>query len=302
MKTLANFRIYYNQTIYPELKRLELKRKQLLLLLFISLFLLLGIIVLEFYFDIFLITLILMLPIGVYSTFLLYQIRKFTLTFKPRIVNLILDFIGEGKFEYDSKKSIPKSTLIASQLFATSAPYYEGEDFIKGQIGEIAFEMCELNVREFSRVRNRLNYVFKGIFLNAHFEDKFKGTLVLLPREFKQYLTRTIKEFTFKNAQPVSMNNPEFEEAFMTYATPDTHIRGLFSPEMQRIILEERFKSQKHIYVSLINGQMYLAVTEHKDILEPFIFRSNLSFELVREFFEDIMLLFSIVEDFDQNH
>ncbi|MCB0619636.1 MAG: DUF3137 domain-containing protein, partial [Saprospiraceae bacterium] len=50
------------------------------------------------------------------------------------------------------------------------------------------------------------------------------------------------------------------------------------------------------------NHQAYIAITEQKDILEPFVFRSNVSFELVREFFEDIQLLMRIVEDIDANN
>ena len=63
-----------------------------------------------------------------------------------------------------------------------------------------------------------------------------------------------------------------------------------------------RNKTQKEIYVSFINNDIYVGVTEPKDILEPSIFMSNVSFELVREFYEDIELLVSIVQDFDENN
>ena len=46
---------------------------------------------------------------------------------------------------------------------------------------------------------------------------------------------------------------------------------------------------------------MFLAVTEPKDLLEPNVFQSNVSFELVREFFEDLQLLLSVLEDMDVN-
>ena len=45
-----------------------------------------------------------------------------------------------------------------------------------------------------------------------------------------------------------------------------------------------------------------LKSAEEKDILEPYILRSNLSFELVREFFEAVNLLLQIVEEFDKTH
>ncbi|MCA9406835.1 MAG: DUF3137 domain-containing protein, partial [Candidatus Omnitrophica bacterium] len=58
----------------------------------------------------------------------------------------------------------------------------------------------------------------------------------------------------------------------------------------------------KDMFMSFINREIYAAVSEDKDILEPHFFRSNLSFDLVRSFFEDINLLLRIAEDFDQTH
>jgi hypothetical protein len=56
------------------------------------------------------------------------------------------------------------------------------------------------------------------------------------------------------------------------------------------------------MYFSFQGNQIYMAVTEQKDILEPKLFQSNVSFELIREFFEDIHLLLEIVEDFEATH
>ncbi len=307
MQSLDQFRIYYNHTIHPELLRLERKRRQLLLLLLFSFFLLIGIVILEIYLNILIVTLFLMLPIGLYITFLLYRIQKFRIDFKPKIVNLILDFIDDGlnhgRFDYDPKKFIPKKDFLSSRILATDAPYYEGEDYIKGKIGEVDFELCELNVREYSKVRNRLNYVFRGVFLHASFKQHMRGALIILPREFKQYLSRSIKAFTSKGGRSVDeMIMPDFREIFMVYATKEVDTTKLLSKDMQQAILEYKIKTDKEIYLSFVRNQFYIGVTEPKDILEPFIFTSNVSFDLVREFFEDIQLLISIVEDFDAHH
>ncbi len=302
MNRLNEFRIYYNHTIHPELLRLERKRKNLLWFLFISIFVLIGIILLEFYIDIFFVTLLMMLPLALYIAFLFYQIRKFIIDFKPRVINLILNFISEDNFKYDPKMTLSVQDFKASNIFSSDAPSFKGEDYIKGQIGEIEFELSEIEVKEFSKVRNRLNYVFKGVFLKADFTDKFRGSLYILPEEFQQYLTRSIKQFTRQGAEPITMGSPVFEEAFMVYATDNVPTHRLLSLEVQQILVDYRKRMNKEIYISFLEGQMYIAVTEPKDILEPYIFYSNVSFELVREFYEDIELLFSIIEEFDQHH
>ena len=308
MNRLEEFRIYYNQTIHPELVRLESLRLRLVRLLIFSFILLTGIIFLEFYVNIFLITVALLIPLSLYLVYLFYQIRKFQSTFKPNIMELILNFISEEinyeDLSYDNKNFISKDRFQKSGIFVTSAQVYHGEDYISGKVRETNFELCELNVRENSPVDTGLNYVFKGIFLYAVFPEKTEGSLMLWPRQARQFLTRSIRQYTWKTGENVDQEimNPKFRKLFMAYATPDTHVAGIISEPMQDAIVEYIELTGKEIYLSFKDQEIYAAITEPKDILEPSIFRSNLSFELVREFFEDIHLAISIVRDFDQMH
>jgi hypothetical protein len=305
MRTLEDFRIYYNHTIHPELMRLEQRRKRLLILLFISSLLLVGIILFELYLNILVITLVLMIPIGLYISYLLYRIRRFVITFKPLVVNLILDFIDDGinygTLEYYPEKTIEKKVFDDSHIFETPGDVYQGEDFITGKIGDLQFEMCELNVREMSKVRSRLNYVFRGIFMHTTFNQSINGTVLILPRNFRQYLSRTIRNISGQGGRNIDnlMKHKEFRNQFLTYSTRNAMVRNILSEYMQKTIVEYQEKTEKEIYLSLIKRKLFVAITEPKNILEPFVFRSNVSFELVREFFEDIQLMLHIIEDFE---
>jgi hypothetical protein len=308
MRRLEEFRIFYNHTIHPELMRLDRKRKRLLGLLFFSVVFLLALLLFEMVAGIWLVTLLLSLPIGIYISMLIYQIRKFIRTFKPQVVNLILDFIDDsvnyGALTYDAKGGLSKGQFRESMLFASPADVYQAEDHIQGSIGNIAFELCELNVREFSRVRSRLNYVFKGIFMHARIEESLQGTIVILPRGYRQYLSRAIREVVGMGAKSIDniMRSQAFREHFMSYATRDARLRRLLSEDMQNILVQYREETDKEIYISFIDTNVFIAVTGDKNILEPYLFRSNVSFELVREFYEDIIMLFEIIEDFDAMH
>ncbi len=309
MQRLHEFRLFYNHTIHPELVRMERKRKRLLLLLFGSLIFLIGVTILDIYVDILVVTLFFLIFIVFYISFILYRIRQFVITFKPNIVNLILDFIDDeinyGKMTYEPKKMIPKSIFRSSLIFATPAPFYKGEDFIKGSYREMTFELCELNVREYSKVRNRSNYIFKGVFFKGNFNSKAhskKSKVIVLPREFSQYQSRTIKELNRIGCRIAEdIVSRHFREIFMIMASKNANVNHILSNEMQKAILNYREKTEKEIYLSFIGSDMFLAVTEPKDLLEPNIFQSNVSFELVREFFEDLQLLLSVLEDMDVN-
>jgi hypothetical protein len=270
VRRIDKFRTFYNQTIHPELLRMERRRKRLLFFFVVAIMLMPAVIFIHFFLNILVVSLILFIPIGLYMTYLGYRIQRFKSTFKPHVVNLILDFIDDGlnfgTLKYDSNRFIAKERFVASRIFATEAPFYKGEDYISGKIGELDFEMCELNVKEFSKVRNRLNYVFRGVFLYTTFNLPLRGKVLVLPREF------------------------------------NANVASLLSKDMQNAIVNYRFETGKEIYISFIEKEIYIAITEPKDILEPFIFRSNVSFELVREFFEDIHMMMNIVEYFDANN
>jgi hypothetical protein len=308
MKRLDEFRIYYNHTIHPELMRLERSRIKLLQFLFFSLILLIAIVIAELYLNILFITLLLMIPIGVYITYLFYRIRKFVQTFKPNIITLILDFVDDslnyGTLKYDPKRSISKDTFFTSKLFITKPAVFEGEDHISGKIGELDFELCELNIKEQSPVSSRLINVFQGVFMHARFHYSLEGTILVWPRSQRQHLIKTIKEFTWAGGENVDheIMTDEFRELFMTYATLETHVAGVLPETMQEAVVNYYHQTGKEIFLSIIDQDIFIGIKEPKDILEPFIFKSNLNFDLVKEFFEDIQVTLSIVEDFDQCH
>lgn len=305
---VAQFRIFYNHTIYPELRRLERLRRRLLGLLAVAALLLIGILIFEIFLNIWIVTLVLTIPTTLFVVYLAYRMQRFVLTFKPQVMQLILEFMETlpniNKLSYDPKGGIDIDEFHESQLFISSTDIYETEDYMEGMVGEMEFKLCELNVRETSKVRNRTNYIFKGVFLHSTFTEETEGRILVWPRESKQYLSKTIRNFTFQGGYNVDHEilNEEFRSIFMTYALPDTHVISILSRPMQDAIVEYRRETGKEIFMSFMDEEIYVGISEPKDILEPFIFKANTSFELVREFFEDIHLLLKVVEDFDQTH
>lgn len=336
MRRVDEFRLFYNHTIHPELIRMERVRKRLLFLLTISALAIAVVIIMLLYFQATMLSFFLVLPFGFYLSYLLYRIQQFRLKFKPNVMNLILDFVDNsvnyGTLKYESKRKVDKKRFLASQIFKTPAPQYTGEDYISGKVGELDFELSELNVREYSKVRSRLNYVFRGIFLYAKLNQKtvgefleteMLGEVLILPKKFKPYLSKTIRSFNLKGGHQVDVETlhtinlydehpiigkenvnkemlaVEMNKHFLIYATEGTDIAKKLSSAMQHTILNFRERTDNELYVSFIKNEIYIAVTEPDDILEPYVFRSNVSFELIYEFYEEIDLLMSMLEDFD---
>ncbi len=288
---------------------MERRRKRLVALLIFASVLLAGMIAFELYLNILALTLLLTIPHVIFIGFLVYQIRQFKNTFKPNVVELLLDFIDNGPnfdanfpLEYEAESGFSKAAFLQSGIFITPAQYYTAEDTIRGRIGEITFELCELNVKEISPVRNDLDEVFRGIYLQARFTADIRGEMIVWPRSRRKYLTRTIKNFTADKGRSVDyeINNFEFRNIFMTYATPNTHVEGILPETMQEAIVKYQRETGKDIYFAFHDRDFFVAISEPKDLLEPYILRSNLSYDLVLEFMRDINLVLHIVHEFDQ--
>lgn len=306
VKRLEEFRLYYNHTIHPELVRQERARLRLLRLIAFSFFLLIALLVFELIIGIWVVALFLSIPIVIYIGYLVVRVRAFVHTFKPNVMRLILDFVGQmpnySKLDYDPQRSITKKQFLSSGLFATKAEFYLGEDHITGQVSLMPFEMSELLVRQVAPVGNRLDTVFEGVFLTATFSEETEGAIRVWPRHQRQYHTRAIKEFTWTGAHNVDEEilNEDFRRQFVVYATEDTHVVGILSEPMQAAILDYTKKTGKDIYIAFDNRKVYAGITEPRDLLEPSIFFTNLRFDLIREFYEDIFLILRVVMWFDQ--
>ena len=196
------FRIFYNQTIHPELVRLDKRRRRMLRRIFLSLLLMAGMAFLIYLIDIFVVALIATIPFSIYIYYQFRKIQKFRTDFKPKVVELILDFIDNdllfGDLKYNAKGKITQDKFFRSSIFGKKPAVYEGEDYIEGRIGDVEFEMCELLVEEFSKVRKRLNLVFRGIFVRAKFHYPLKGTLLVLPKSTLGQRSEALKTFCSK--------------------------------------------------------------------------------------------------------
>ncbi len=288
---------------------MEQQRRRLMRLLVVSGLMLLGVVALQVYLSIFAVTLSLFIPVGLWITYLVFRVQVFFKEFKPRIVSLLLDFIdNDVNFSFDGyepKGFIPPEKFLESRIF-TSCDDFFGEDLIRGQVRETPFEACELRVREFSDVRNRLDLVFSGIFLIADYQRwDMHGSVLGLPDAYRKYLSRSERAFHLEGGRRVREGIlPDFEVFFDTYATPEVRIKDVISEEFQKAILRFRqhfqdVSREKEIYFSIIGDKIYIALRQDRDLLEPSLFANNTSYEVVNEFYEDLKLLLELVMEVD---
>ncbi len=308
MEYLDEFRIFYNHTIHPELVRMEAKRQRLFRTFGLACVATVAVVLVGFLSGIPIVGWLAMLLVIMLWISFGNQVYNYHSAFKPNIARLIIDFIDNrinfNDLTYEEKMSIPKGVFLESGLFPNQIDEYQGEDYIRGKIGELPFEMCELSVKRISPVRDRVEDVFRGVFLHATFSQSTGDGIMVVPRKQKQHIVAAIQAFASKGGKSVdhTIDNAAFGKVFTIIARENASYVGVLSLEMETAIYQYHLDTGKDIYMSFIGHRIFVAVTQDRDLLEPPLFYNNVSYDLVREFYDDLVMLMTIILDFDTNN
>jgi len=302
LKRKGAFRRYYNDHMHSKLLVFDRKRKRMLAIMLVGIVLLIVLSVYIISFEVFALSVFLLIPWGLLFQFYLYWVRSFKAKFKPLVVKSILTFI-DSNLKYYHSDYISKDTFLRSKIFPMNPDIYKGEDYIMGKIGEIFFEMCELELYHTSEVKAKLEKWFEGVFFHANFNSKFKGRIVIIPRDEWQKFIPVMKDFTkYGGYELEDTKNTTFDEEFLVYIDRDVNYKEILTPELIAAVNSYQERSGKKVYASFYNSHFYMAIKEPYELLEPSIFQSNLDFELIAGYYRELSLFTKIVNDFDVTH
>jgi hypothetical protein len=217
-------------------------------------------------------------------------------SFKKEIVSRIVTFIDDDLIYYPEKQitwhEFQSSLLV--QYWWRSVDRWSGEDYVQGILGKTAVKFSEVHAEERKRRDNSRRYitVFKGLFFIFDFNKAFEGFTVVLPERIWPY--RIYGDL-------VKLEDPEFEEEFVVYSDNQITARYILSPSLMRRLLKFRRELGKKVYLSFVNGRLYMGISIDKNLFEPKIFRTILNFQLIHEYLEYMQLGKDIVEELNLN-
>jgi hypothetical protein len=299
---IKKFRRFYNDHLYRRLVKFEKKRQQLLFMMGVGIVLLLLFSIFILQQGVFALSIFLLVPWFLLVRFYLYRSEIFRAGYKPIVMKGLLEFM-EGNLTYYHQEYISKDTFQRSRIFPYKADSYRGEDYIMGKIGEIFFELCELEIRHSSKVRKRLDRWFSGIFFHANFSTNFEGRIVMIPRSDWQKFIATIKDYVRHGGyELLDTGNVDFDEEFIVYLDRNVNYKDILTPELLAAILQYRQRSRKKVYASFYNSHFYMAIDEPDNLLKASLLRSNNSFERLANYYRELRLFTQIVRDFDVMH
>lgn len=309
MKSLEEFKVYFETQLKPQLEKLEAERVLKIKKVYSSVIpvAIIGL-VLAIVFSrqgpasFYVALLSILTGFGIFA----YQTRGYKSKFKSVVIQRLVEFVGSS-LRYDESKCIALEQFQMSKLFLSRPDRYYGDDHVEGLVGETAIEFSEIRAEEEVQTSdNKTDHhtIFRGIFFIADFNKHFQGETFVLPDTSERLFGgfgKFLQSIGPSRPELVTLEDPEFEKYFVTYSSDQTEARYILSPSLILRILKFRKRIGRGIRLSFINSSLHIAVPFTKNLFEPNMFKSLLDIDPIQEYFEDLQLAIGIVEELNLN-
>jgi len=236
--------------------------------------------------------------------------------FKETIISKIVAFVHPDLI-YDKGGVVPECEFAASHLFAESADRYQGDDLVRGLIGDTAIQCSEIWVQKIETIRDhskpagashrtrKKSYpVFNGLFFVADFNKTFNGVTVVLPDKAQKLLGdmgQALQALNVHNGELIKLEDPEFEKMFVVYGQDQVEARYILSTSLMQRITAFQKKHQRPMRLSFAGNKLYVAIPFDRELFEPSLMDTLLDFSQVQAYYDDVRLVIDIVEALNLN-
>lgn len=328
MKTLEEFKAFYSSALLSELEELEADRKSrvkiiirntTIYLVSISVLIAIGLFINYQVYDVILdgekdnVPFTISIILSIIGIFILFGMNRkiksgYTGVYKDKIVSSIVRFVHKD-LVYRAHDVISLDDFCKSDIFKQRPHKYFGDDYVSGRIDktDIAFSEVHAKVKVSSGDednREKWQDLFDGLFFKADFHKDFKGKYFVLPDFAEKSFGRLGKFFQKMNktrGQLIHLEDPEFEKAFAVYGTDQVEGRYILSSNMMRRILEFKSRTRNNIYISFVDSCVYIAIQYKRNLFEPKFYSTAIDETKTSEYFMDLHLAVSIVEELNLN-
>jgi hypothetical protein len=317
-----NFDAYYAREIRPVLKKLERKRKRLVMKLG-ALALCIGAVGAG--------VLVLMAVLGaplvaifvaasccfVVSTLLIWLFKNhwaksYTVLFKKYVISSVVRFFDMG-LSYEAGSKVSSRFFSTSGMFDDQPDRYQGGDKVHGKLGETAIQFSEVHAEYEqesydSEGRRQTSWVtiFKGLFFVGDFNKEIKGLTVVHPDIAERLFGRLGKSLQSlvtvgHKTQIVKLEDPEFEKYFVVYSTDQVEARYILSSSLMQRLVAFREVTGHGLHLSFRGDKVYVGISSDHDMFEPRVFRTVYSRKLIKTYVADMAMAIGVVEELNLN-
>jgi hypothetical protein len=221
----------------------------------------------------------------------------FHIKFKTKVIEKLLHFI-DPSLHYVAYKHVSVQDFRYSSIFDAKLKSFEGDDFVWGKVGDMDIQFSELEVEAANKKNPNKKpvMIFKGLFLVAQTDTAVQSEIIVVPK------TQHDNEYLNKNIPIVQMGHTEFDSMFTVRSSDEGKVKTIFTEKFMNHMIDFKKKSKHDIYFGFHGNRAYFATSLEKNLFEPHIFRTMNNFEVLREYFDDLIHAITIVEDLRLEH
>ncbi len=322
MKTLKEFKDFYNKSMHENLSLLEKRRKRILRFVLWS-FLVAAIGILftmasaslffpkdDYYSLKVFVGVIISIIVAIVFFYVKGRDKTFYSDFKEQVIKAIVTFISPD-LSYNPKNYIGLDSFQRSRIFLTNVDRYRGDDMVEGVVDKTKIWFSEINA-EYKRVttdskgktKTTWHRIFKGLFFIADFNKHFTTSTIVLPNRLgRSSFARFFQKMNISRREKhISLEDLEFNKYFVAYGEDQVEARYVLSTSLMKRITDFKKSHKNPVFISFVNSFLYVAIGYNKNLFEPSYFKKLNRFKIVQEYFEDIQLAVGIVEDLNLNN
>jgi hypothetical protein len=322
MKSLQELERYFQTEMQIELEALDARRKVILkkwtrVGFFVLFTMLLSVLVLNnvnFAQSVepqikYFITCVIILILGGAAGYFYARDKTFLSDFKFQVIEKIIKFINPD-LTYEPRNYISSEVFRKSRIFLKSVDRYNGDDLVHGQIDKTQIKFSEIKAEYKttssgkSGQKTEWHTIFQGMFFVADFNKHFQTSTIVLPNILgRGFIADFFRKMNFARSEKlVKLEDPRFNKHFVVYGEDQIEARYVLSTSLMSRITEFKEKYSNHLYLSFVDSQLYVAISFTKNLFEPNYFQKLTDFKTVREYFDDLHLVISIVEELNLNN
>lgn len=236
--------------------------------------------------------------------------QDYVARFKGEIIAEVVRFISPD-LRYQPGAMISRDAYVGSGIFPKEPHRYNGEDYVSGKVGATALRFSEIHSEYKTETTDRNGHrtehwhtIFRGLFFEGDFNKHFGARTYVLTDVAEKWLGTLVGQAvqgSHQSAELVKLEDPVFEKEFVVHGTDQIEARYILSPALMTRIVEFKKKAGRAVQFSFIDSNVYVAIPYSKNLFEPRLFRSGVSLEQIKGYYEALALTISIVEDLNLN-
>lgn len=241
----------------------------------------------------------------IYLLIIRMLVGDYKLLFKVKLIAPLIKEIDET-LVYKPQAKIDEKTFMNSQIFMNNLASYTGDDLVTGKLGSVDISFSDIVAKKLSLSSTGGSEIaFQGLFLVTSFNKYFSSSTIILPDKAEKIYGSLVGQWlqsnNLKRDELIKMDYPEFEKEFVVYGNNQIEARYILTHSMMERILNLKKKTGKALYMSFVNGHMYLATEYHKDLFRAQWSRSPIESNIAMEYIKTVKFVLAIVEELKLN-